>query len=239
MGENSISFKITPLSNIRNIILILNYVIGYMYVYPAIGAKITLAIDPQAVRIFPFLQFLIYTTMIVTSIWIGLPLLKESVQSLKKGTAHLFRNCFFLLACLYSASIVLSTFASFMSNTTTSANQLDVSNSVRMNPYLMIVTTLVFAPIVEEMLFRGVIFRTLRSRCSFLVAAFVSCLAFGFIHVSDSLFNMQFYDVWYIFVYAGIGFFLAMAYEKTDSIYGSMLLHFLNNLIAVCSILLI
>lgn len=237
MGINKIAELKSPLSYQRCILLILNYVIGYMYLYPFIGAKITLFLDPYATQILPSLQVLIYGFMILMSILIAYPLLKESFIQLKDSKTHFLRNCLVLLLELYVASMILSTIASFFSNTATSANQLDVSASVRMNPYMMMFTTLIFAPVVEEVLFRGVIFRTMRSKFSFLFSAFVSSLAFGFIHVSDSLFALQFYDVWYIIVYAGIGFFLARAYEKTNTMIGSMFLHFLNNLLAIISIL--
>ncbi|MCR5060942.1 MAG: CPBP family intramembrane metalloprotease [Saccharofermentans sp.] len=80
----------------------------------------------------------------------------------------------------------------------------------------------VFPGIVEELIFRGVLFRYLR-RYGFFFAAFVSSLIFGLVH-------MNFTQL----IFAGImGFLLCIVYEKTGHLWCSMLLHFLNNAYAV------
>ena len=80
----------------------------------------------------------------------------------------------------------------------------------------------VFPGIVEELIFRGVLFRYLR-RYGFFFAAFVSSLIFGLVH-------MNFTQL----IFAGtMGFLLCVVYEKTGHLWCSMLLHFLNNAYAV------
>ena len=86
------------------------------------------------------------------------------------------------------------------------------------NGLLIILLMAVFPGIVEELIFRGVLFRYLR-RYGFFFAAFISSLIFGLVH-------MNFRQL----IFAGtMGFLLCIVYEKTGHLWCSMLLHFLNN----------
>ena len=78
------------------------------------------------------------------------------------------------------------------------------------------------APIVEELLFRGFMFRGLRKKLAFWPSAIISSLLFAVLHLQLNV---------------GVNvFFMALAgcwlLEKTGSIYSSMLLHILKNLVA-------
>lgn len=115
----------------------------------------------------------------------------------------------------------------------TSANQSEVITAVESMPYLSIFSTLIYAPIVEEILFRGVFYRALRPHMKWFSAALISAFLFGFIHVMQSFFTGNFADMIFLLSYGLIGFFMALAYEINDTIYGSMCLHFLNNAIAL------
>ena len=76
----------------------------------------------------------------------------------------------------------------------------------------------VFPAIVEELFFRGVLFRYLR-RHGFYYAAIVSAVLFGLMHMNFSqiLFTIP------------LGLVLCYVYEKTGHIWPCMLLHFLHN----------
>lgn len=77
----------------------------------------------------------------------------------------------------------------------------------------------VWAPLAEEIVFRAMVFRTLRKGFAFLPAAVISGVAFGIYHMN-----------WVQGVYAALlGILLAFVYEKTNSLLGSYLFHFLFN----------
>ncbi len=84
------------------------------------------------------------------------------------------------------------------------------------------VPTLIFAPIIEELLFRGLIFPNNR-KMGELFAIIMSGVFFGLWHQ-----NLP-----QIFVTGTFGMFSAFLYLRTKSIYPSIIAHFLNNLIAV------
>lgn len=88
------------------------------------------------------------------------------------------------------------------------------------NPVLMIFCVGIFGPLVEEVLFRGMVFGKLRRAFSFLPAALISSAIFGLYHMN----LVQ-------GIYAGVfGLILAYVFEKTETIWGCYLLHAFFNL---------
>jgi len=81
------------------------------------------------------------------------------------------------------------------------------------------------APISEEVCFRGMLFGGLRERLPRLVAALISGLIFGGLHATTGLSAVP--------VLVAFGFILALLYEKTGSIVPGILLHMLNNSVAL------
>ena len=87
----------------------------------------------------------------------------------------------------------------------------------------------VLAPIAEEIFFRGFFFAGLRTRWSLWPAALLSGAVFGLVHAPTGPTAA--------IPLAGLGVGLAWLYNKTGSIYPSMLTHFLNNAIAIAVVL--
>lgn len=78
----------------------------------------------------------------------------------------------------------------------------------------------ILVPIIEELVFRGIIYRLLRKKLPFLKSMILSALVFGIYHVN----LVQ-------FVYAGIcGMMLAYLYEKCGAISTPMLGHAVMNI---------
>ena len=86
---------------------------------------------------------------------------------------------------------------------------------------------IVCAPIAEEFFFRGFFYRALRSRMSVVVAAVLDGIIFGFIHYdgSNTLVALP--------VLALLGFVFCLVYEKTGTLFSTIALHALNNMLAV------
>jgi len=82
-------------------------------------------------------------------------------------------------------------------------------------------------PVAEELLFRGVLFRTLTWRMPVIVAALISSLLFSAIHADAILFvNL-----------ALLGFLAALLYHRTGNLIVPMLLHGINNLAGLSALL--
>jgi membrane protease YdiL (CAAX protease family) len=81
------------------------------------------------------------------------------------------------------------------------------------------------APISEEVLFRGMLFGGLRTRLPRLAAALISAVLFGGLHALTGVSAVP--------PLIAFGFILALLYEKTGSIIPGILLHMLNNSVAL------
>ena len=86
------------------------------------------------------------------------------------------------------------------------------------------------APITEETLFRGLFFGALRSRTPFWVAAGVSGIAFGSVHLAGG-------DLAVAGLLSLLGVILAWLYERTRSLGPPIVLHMVNNAIAIIPLL--
>lgn len=124
------------------------------------------------------------------------------------------------LGCQFFVSGILSLirplFANLFANYEETISSIFVADTVIVAVYVIIL-----APIIEELILRGILFNRLRYGLSFYSANLIQALVFGIYH-------------WNIIqgLYAfGIGLILGYVYEKTRSLYVPILLHvFINGL---------
>jgi len=91
------------------------------------------------------------------------------------------------------------------------------------NPIYMILLTCIFAPILEEILFRGILQKGLINKgISPIKAIFLSSFVFGIIHANPWQFVSAFI----------LGLVLGWVYQKTETLLLPMLLHGFNNISA-------
>jgi hypothetical protein len=106
------------------------------------------------------------------------------------------------------------------------------------NTPLMLVYTILLAPLVEELLFRGLIFTSLRPHSRFWAYA-VSMIAFSLIHVMGYVGQYPLHILALCFVqYLPASFALAWAMEYSGSIWASICVHMIANTIAMAVLLL-
>lgn len=103
-------------------------------------------------------------------------------------------------------------------------DQEDIAEAFGSLPFQIFLIAIA-APISEEIFFRGMMFGGLRRRMPMLVAAFLSAAVFGLLHAFTGLSAVP--------PLIAFGFILAVLYEKTGSIVPCILLHMLNNSVAL------
>ncbi len=118
---------------------------------------------------------------------------------------------YLLFAALYSALVV-------------EPHQKDIAEGFGALP-VRILLIVVLAPISEEVCFRGMLFGGLREKLPRLGAALLSGLIFGGLHALTGVSAVPPLIVF--------GLLLALLYEKTGSILPGIVLHMLNNSIAL------
>jgi len=94
------------------------------------------------------------------------------------------------------------------------------------NVLAVVVLITVFAPLGEELFFRGFFFGALRNWRGPWLAAVLTGLVFGGIHIGSS-------PIGYLVPLALFGIGLCLLYERTGSLYPAIALHALNNSIAL------
>jgi membrane protease YdiL (CAAX protease family) len=102
--------------------------------------------------------------------------------------------------------------------------QEDIAESFGSLP-IQVLLIAIAAPVSEEICFRGMLFGGLRRSLPRLAAALVSALIFGGLHALTGLSAVP--------PLIAFGFILALLYEKTGSIVPGIILHMLNNSVAL------
>lgn len=95
-----------------------------------------------------------------------------------------------------------------------SAHTQSVVQIARMSP-LFLLAVAVIGPMLEEIVFRKIIYGSLKKKMGFILAASISSLIFAFGHL----------DFQHLLIYFVIGFFLCYAYKKTGRIAVNMFMH--------------
>lgn len=103
-------------------------------------------------------------------------------------------------------------------------HQEDIAEALGPLP-LQILLIAVIAPISEEICFRGMLYGGLREKLPRLVAALITGVIFGGLHAFSGVTAVPPLMVF--------GFLLSLLYEKTGSIVPGILLHMLNNSVAL------
>lgn len=103
-----------------------------------------------------------------------------------------------------------------------SENTEMILNLVKVTPLLIVVTS-VIGPILEEIIFRKIIFGSLYRKYNFFISAFISSLIFAAVH----------WDFEHLLIYTAMGFVFAFLYARTKLIIVPIIAHVLMNTIVV------
>ena len=105
---------------------------------------------------------------------------------------------------------------------TNSENTAQILELVRAAPLFIVIPALI-APILEEVIFRKIIFGSLYKKTGFFIAALISAVLFGIIHGEPQ----------HLLIYASMGFVFAYLYVKTKRIIVPIAVHMTLNSISV------
>ena len=139
-----------------------------------------------------------------------------------------WKKIFFVLL-MYGVISFLDLIFSHSLDIGTPENQEIIEEMFRMTPITIAVSTVLVAPVVEELIFRGFFFAYFMKKDTFsskLMIVIISSLVFGLAH--------EFYPSISLLYYSSIGAVLALTYLYTKNIKYSILLHLINNLVATC-----
>lgn len=132
----------------------------------------------------------------------------------------------------YIVALIMSLFTSNLVNPNTET----VIRAMEMNRDMMLVVSVLLAPIVEETMVRGALFGAIRKK-SRILAYVVSIAVFSVYHLWDNaLFDGGLSVLLYAVQYIPAGFALAWCYEWSGTLVAPVVMHALINLISTVSV---
>ncbi len=155
------------------------------------------------------------------------------LDNFRLNTVSIFSSYIvYMLFALLVSVFLLWILGDNLSNPNNAAVELTAGESYG----VMLGLTVFIAPIVEEILFRGVLFGSLRKK-SRAAAYIISIVLFGFSHLWQyALVEMDVKLLIYIIQYIPAGYVLARLYEKTSCIWLPIFFHMGINLAAMLTI---
>jgi len=130
--------------------------------------------------------------------------------------------------------LILGLIIQILTGTTQSNNQQALQTMFNKYPVFLALLSIIYAPFTEELLFRGVIRKFIKSKYLFIL---VSGIAFGLLHVIDDSKTMAEFS--YVFVYSALGIFLASLYYKTNNLFTNISFHFVQNFLSVIGMIIL
>lgn len=140
----------------------------------------------------------------------------------EKRSKGISKILLWIIICL-CASVVLNDLLAFPAVQEVLSGRQQLGEMYGDNPLFLVLAAVVTGPLVEEMLYRGVLYRGLKALAGILPAALLSAVIFGLLHMNP----LQ-------GIFAGImGLLFAAACERTDSLAGPVLAHMAVNLLGI------
>lgn len=221
-----------PINNLKWFMGIFVYFVLFSFIFPRIAVELTLLENPSAAYIPVKYQFLMYFVALLPLLYISWPLLKmEKTKDLKS----ILTTVLFSVLILLIMNMVFNIIINFFQKPIVSNNQAAL-NTIRLDSKVLFIgMSVVVGPFVEEIVFRGLIFRKIYDGSHFISAMLISSFLFGFVHIMDSVLNGDFSQVMYLFLYGGLGTIFCFVYRRHNTIYVCILLHMVYNFLANAS----
>lgn len=154
----------------------------------------------------------IYIALIVAIIFI--PLLINDYKKYKKETNNKI-NYFYLIILGIILSLMYNIFAYYL-NFVLKTSLFDNSNNIA----ITLLSTGILGPIIEELMFRGIIYNELKSKYSNMKSILITTIFFAIIHINII-------QILYALI---IGFILIFVYEKYNNVKAPIILHMASNI---------
>lgn len=142
----------------------------------------------------------------------------DFIKNIKKYSSISFKNWFIGFLIMIFSNILINYFVSGVGE-----NESSVQLLIMKLPIIAFIMTTIFAPFVEEMIFRKYLKDCVNNNTLYMI---LSGLIFGFIHTSIST---NIYELLLIIPYGALGFMFAKTINETDNIYTTIMVHMFHN----------
>lgn len=206
---------------------ILSIILFVVYLSQFIWSKFL----PDNFNILLITEILFNIIMITCCILLFFDQIKYSFSQFKNNFKAYMRFIMPRLGMSYVFLFIFSLISTLITHNAVSVNQETLES---LPIYYIIPGAVIYAPIVEEILFRGVIRKFIKNSILFII---VSAITFGVLHTIEesSLLNILVMSL----PYCSLGAYLAYVYIKSNNIFTSIISHAIFNSISVIFMILI
>lgn len=191
------------LSNKNALLIGLNYVLGYSYLYPLIIVCVAQLFSLQNIPgVGTLVLSLFHVLILILMLGLGKDLYIQAFKDLKERGLAICVIALKNYGLALLTSMAISVLLSLFTQQTTSLNQTMIEDVLQTNLMFMVLVVVIFTPLVEELFFRGVIYNKLTIRYNERVGLIVSACMFGLAHVIAS------------------GVYIARSYRQSNSFAG-------------------
>lgn len=178
---------------------------------------------PLAARIIYMISY--ETIILFTIVALFYPKLKKDWQDMKINHMNYYTKYFKYWIFAIIIMMFSNLFIALFSSAGIASNEQAVQDLFNISPIYVFFSAVIFAPVVEELVFRQGIRNIIPNNILFII---LSGLIFGGLHVINS--DMQSAaELFYLIPYCTPGIAFAYILAKTDNIFVSMGLHFMHN----------
>lgn len=171
--------------------------------------------------------------MVLAFFFIGLKYFTQNFQIFVDNYKWNIKHILTTVGSLFLTNLFLAQLIYFFLPAVQADNQINNDLVFNAAPVFYILTAVVFAPFLEETIFRGCIFAKIREKHGFLLSACISGSVFGFLHIVASLLTQNYSNCIFFVIYAMCGFVLCIPYEDTDKITTSIFSHMIYNFMTI------
>lgn len=178
-------------------------------------------------------NFVYHLVNFVTLLCIFHQFLKDSLVSAWRDIWNFIQAVVLGFVAYWACNKVFDWVISLLRLNLNNINDSTVTAMLQSNYYLMVIAVVVLAPLTEELLYRGLIFRNIwqNSRAA---AYLISMAAFSAIHVIGYIGTTDPVTLLLCFIqYLPAGLCLAWTYTKASNVFAPVLVHAIVNAIAV------
>lgn len=203
------------------------FLLPWLFAYTDVLEKMNIKLDA------PHLNLVYYVISFVFVLIFLFRFLRKSFSDLMDNPLGSLQSVLLGYLLNYIAGIVISFLLVFVLKDIANPNTLEIINQTKLNTDVIIFVAVLLAPIVEETLFRGVLFGSIRKK-SRVLAYVVSAVVFAVYHLWQSFIGgFDWTMLLYLLQYVPASLALCWCYERSGSIWSPIVLHMAINLISI------
>lgn len=167
---------------------------------------------------------LVYLSILL---WWNLDTIKKDFKNFTKDIFGNIETSFKYYILGFISMVVSNLILIFVTNGSIAGNEEAVRDMIDKVPLYMGFSTILYAPLTEEIIFRKCIKDIIKNKWLYIL---LSGLIFGGMHIIGSAKNLI--DVLFIIPYSSLGIAFAYTYYKTDNIFSTIVMHSVHNTFA-------